>query len=142
MTDRVVPSTCWECSTMCGSLVTLRDGQVVKIGGNPEHPSSEGAFCVKGMHAPAAARQHPDRPVHPLRRVGERGAGQWERVSWDQALEEIADGLGEVKRRYGALSICGAVSNAYFSRGVASQKPHLGARGGRRWETDGSSSAL
>lgn len=119
MPDQVIASTCWECSTKCGALITLRDGRIVKIAGNPRHPHSEGAFCVKGIHAPVAALEHPDRPLHPLRRTGERGTGRWERVSWEQALEEIADRLGEVKRRYGALAICGAVSNAYFSRGAA-----------------------
>jgi len=119
MADLVVPSTCWECSVKCGSLVHVRDGRVAKITGNPDHPHSEGAFCVKGMNAPLAALEHPDRPLYPLRRAGERGAGRWERVSWDEALEEIAERLGAVKRRYGALAICGAVSSAYFSRGVA-----------------------
>ena len=60
----------------CGSLISVRDGRVVKIGGNSEHPHSEGAFCVKGMNAPIAALEHPDRPLHPLRRTGERGSGQ------------------------------------------------------------------
>ncbi|MBI2160930.1 MAG: molybdopterin-dependent oxidoreductase [candidate division NC10 bacterium] len=118
MSERVIASTCWECSTKCGSLITVHDGRVVKITGNPAHPHSAGAFCVKGMNAPLAALDHPDRPLHPLRRGGERGAGRWERVAWDEALAEIADRLGEVKRRYGPLAICGAVSNAYFSRGA------------------------
>ncbi|MFQ5899698.1 MAG: molybdopterin-dependent oxidoreductase [Candidatus Methylomirabilia bacterium] len=119
MTDAIVRSTCWECSVKCGSLVHVRDGRVVKITSNPHHPHSEGAFCVKGMNAPIAALERPDRPLYPLRRRDERGAGQWERISWDEALGEIASRLGEVKRRYGALAICGAVSNAYFSRGAA-----------------------
>ena len=119
MAEQVLRSTCWECSVKCGSLISVRDGRVVKIGGNSEHPHSEGAFCVKGMNAPIAALEHPDRPLHPLRRTGERGSGQWERVSWDVVLEEIAKQLGDVKRRYGALAIGGAVSSAYFSRGVA-----------------------
>ncbi len=116
--ERVVASTCWECSTKCGSLITVRDGRVVRITGNPEHPHSRGAFCVKGLHASLAALEHPDRPLSPLRRAAGRGDGQWERVSWDRALDEIADRLGEVKRRHGALAVCGAVSSAYFSRGA------------------------
>lgn len=74
---------------------------------------------MKGVYAPVAARKHPDRPVYPLRRTGSRGEGMWERVAWDAALDEIADRLGEVKRRYGPLSIAGAVSNHFVSRGVA-----------------------
>ena len=47
----VVPSTCWECGAICGSLLTVRDGKVLKIAPNPAHPSSRGAFCVKGIRA-------------------------------------------------------------------------------------------
>src|SRR5262245_2220210 len=114
-----IPSTCWECSVKCGSLVHVRHGHVVKITGNAEHPHSEGAFCVKGINAPIAALEHPDRPLYPLRRSGERGEGRWKRVSWEEALDEVADRLGDTKRRYGALAVCGAVSSAYFSRGAA-----------------------
>ena len=47
--DGTYPSTCWECGTVCGSLVTVRDGTVTKVGPNPNHPASKGAFCVKGI---------------------------------------------------------------------------------------------
>lgn len=119
MTDKIVKSTCKECPTRCGSIIYMRDEKVVRIAGNPEQPSSRGAFCVKGMNAPQAARDHPDRPLHPLKRVGQRGAGQWERVTWDQALDEIADRWTEVKKRHGAPSIAGACTNHANSRGVA-----------------------
>jgi thiosulfate reductase/polysulfide reductase chain A len=49
--DGTYPSTCWECSTRCGSLVTVEDGCVAKVGPNPDHPGSKGAFCVKGIRA-------------------------------------------------------------------------------------------
>ncbi len=103
----------------CGSLVHLREGKVVKITGNPAHPHSRGAFCIKGVHGPLVALDHPDRPLYPLRRSGERGAGQWERVSWDAALSEIAERMGVVRNTHGALAIAGAVSNHFGSRGVA-----------------------
>lgn len=116
---RTVASTCRECSTFCGSLIQLQDDKVIKISGNPDHPHSRGAFCVKGIQAPIAAREHPDRPLYPLRRTGERGAGTYERVSWESALEEIAERLGSAKGKFGARSIAGAVSSQYFDRGVA-----------------------
>lgn len=119
MADRIVATTCKECSVRCGALVHVRDEKVVKITGNPDHPHSRGAFCIKGVHGPGAAREHPDRPLYPLRRTGERGAGKWERISWDAALEEIADRIGVVKQKYGALAVAGAVSNHFGSRGVA-----------------------
>lgn len=119
MATQVIPSTCKECSVRCGSLIYLDDGRVVRITGNPDHPGSQGAFCIKGTNAPITAREHPDRPLHPMRRKGDRGDGQWERVSWDEAFDEIAERLGQVKRDHGPLSIAGAVSNHFVSRGVA-----------------------
>src|SRR5690349_65261 len=47
--DGVFPSTCWECSVCCGSLVTVADGRVTKVAPNAGHPHSKGAFCVKGI---------------------------------------------------------------------------------------------
>ena len=47
----VVPSTCWECGAICGSLLTIQNGKVLKIAPNPSHPASKGAFCVKGIRA-------------------------------------------------------------------------------------------
>ena len=64
-------------------------GQVRKFEGNPEHPGSRGRNCAKG---PATINQvtDPDRILYPLRRAGARGEGKWERVSWDEALDELA----------------------------------------------------
>ena len=119
MTRKVIASTCKECSVRCGSLIYLEDDKVVKITGNPKHPGSRGAFCIKGVHGPVTAREHPDRPIYPRRRTGERGEGKWERVSWDTALDEIAERIGKVKQQYGPLAVAGAVSNHFVSRGVA-----------------------
>lgn len=119
MTTQIIPSTCSECLVRCGSLVHVEDGNVVKITGNPAHPGSLGGFCIKGMHAPIAARTHPTRILHPQRRVGERGSRKWEQISWEQAFGEIADGIGEVKAKYGSLAIAGATPNQAQSRGIA-----------------------
>ena len=119
MTKTVIASTCKECSVRCGSLIYLQDGKVVKITGNPAHPGSRGAFCIKGVHGPITAREHPERPLYPQRRTGERGEGKWQQVSWDTALGEIAERIGKVKQQYGPLAVAGAVSNHFVSRGVA-----------------------
>ena len=116
--DRGLPTTCWECSTLCGALATVRDGRVVEVLPNPAHPTSQGAFCVKGMRGLPESTYGPERITHPMRRVGARGGGQFERISWDAALDEMADRLAEVRTRHGALSIAGAVSGAFFSRGA------------------------
>ncbi len=119
MARTVIASTCKECSVRCGSLIYLQDGKVDKITGNPDHPGSSGAFCIKGVHGPITAREHPERPLHPLRRTGERGEGKWQQVSWDTALGEIAGRIGKVKQQFGPVAVAGAVSNHFVSRGVA-----------------------
>jgi anaerobic selenocysteine-containing dehydrogenase len=113
-----VASTCWECASKCGSLITVEDdGRVSKIVPNTKSPVSKGAFCVKGMRALPEWTYHPDRLTHPMRRVGERGGGQWQRISWDEALDEMADRMAAVRTQYGPLALVGAVSGAAFSRG-------------------------
>lgn len=113
----IVPSTCWECSTLCGSLLTVRGGTVEKVAPHPAHPGSKGAFCVKGIRGSVEWTYGEARLTHPLRRTGPRGAGGWEQVSWDEALDGVAEGLAAVRDRFGPEAICGATSGAYFSRG-------------------------
>lgn len=90
----LVPTTCFNCESACGLLayVDRDDMHVRKFEGNPEHPGSRGRNCAKG---PATINQvtDPDRILYPLRRVGTRGGGQWERVRWDTALDALADRL-------------------------------------------------
>jgi thiosulfate reductase / polysulfide reductase chain A len=114
----IVPSTCWECSALCGSLLTIEDGKVTKIAPNPEHPGSRGAFCVKGIRAAHEWTYQEQRLRTPLRRVGERGSGRFAPVSWSDALDEMADGLVAVREKYGPFAVAGAVSGAFFSRGL------------------------
>ena len=87
----LVPTTCFNCESACGLLAYVdRDTlQVRKFEGNPEHPGSRGRNCAKG---PATLNQvtDPDRILAPLKRVGARGEGRWEQVSWDTALDDIA----------------------------------------------------
>ncbi|HMK79632.1 MAG TPA: molybdopterin-dependent oxidoreductase [Xanthobacteraceae bacterium] len=114
----IVPSTCWECSALCGSFLTVHDGKVVKIAPNADHPGSHGAFCVKGIRALPEWTYQEARLRTPLRRVGARGSGKFEPVTWDAALEQMAEGLVRVRERDGPLAIAGAVSGAFFSRGL------------------------
>ena len=71
--DGIYPSTCWECSTRCGSLVTLENGHVARVGPNPDHPI-KGAFCVKGIRALPELTYSPNRIARPMRRATARGA--------------------------------------------------------------------
>lgn len=88
----LVPTTCFNCESACGLLAYVdRDTlEVRKFEGNPEHPGSRGRNCAKG---PATVTQltDPDRILHPLKRTGARGGGQWRRVEWDEALDDIAE---------------------------------------------------
>ena len=87
----VIPTTCFNCESGCGLLAYIdKDkGAVRKFEGNPWHPGSRGRNCAKG---PATINQinDPERILYPLKRKGERGAGDWEQITWDQALDEIA----------------------------------------------------
>ena len=87
----LVPTTCFNCESACGLLayVDSETLEVRKFEGNPEHPGSRGRNCAKG---PATLNQitDPDRVLHPLKRAGARGEGRWERVTWDDALDDIA----------------------------------------------------
>jgi anaerobic selenocysteine-containing dehydrogenase len=87
----IVPTICFNCEAACGLLayVDKETLQIRKLEGNPFHPGSRGRNCAKG---PATINQvnDPERILYPMRRVGPRGSGQWERVSWDVVLDDIA----------------------------------------------------
>ncbi|HUK63573.1 MAG TPA: molybdopterin-dependent oxidoreductase [Dongiaceae bacterium] len=87
----LVATTCFNCEAACGLLayVDKETGEVAKFEGNPRHPGSRGRNCAKG---PATLNQiqDPERILYPLRRAGARGEGKWERVTWDEALDDLA----------------------------------------------------
>ncbi len=112
-----VPTTCWECSTCCGALAHVENGRVTRVDPNPAHPASRGAFCVKGIRGLSELTYGEKRLLHPLRRVGERGSNQWERISGDAALDAMAEGFSAARAAHGPLSLAGAVGGAFFSRG-------------------------
>jgi anaerobic selenocysteine-containing dehydrogenase len=86
----LIPTICFNCEAACGLLayVDKDKKRIQKFEGNPEHPGSRGRNCAKG---PATINQvyDPERILYPLRRVGKRGEGKWERVSWDAVLDDI-----------------------------------------------------
>ena len=91
-----VPGMCQLCSTICGTIGHVKDGRLVKIEGNPKDPNSRGYLCARG-HAGLNHLYHPERLLYPLKRVGKRGEGNWKRISWDDALDEIAVKLKAVR---------------------------------------------
>lgn len=91
-----VPGMCQLCSTVCGTIGLVKEGRLIKIEGNPADPNSRGYLCARG-HAGLNHLYHPERLLYPLKRVGARGEGKWKRVSWDEALDEIAVKLKAVR---------------------------------------------
>ena len=79
-----------DCPDSCLMDVTIDHGKAVKITANKEHPFTRGFLCTK-VNRYVERTYHPDRLLHPLRRIGPKGSGRFARVSWDDALAEIAD---------------------------------------------------
>ena len=104
-----VTSICGICPGACGVNVKLVDGKIEKILPIKGHPI--GVVCVRGVHAREIVYSR-DRLKTPLLRVGERGEGRFERISWDEALERIADAFQKIKKESGAEAVM-----SYFGRG-------------------------
>ncbi|MFQ6111273.1 MAG: molybdopterin-dependent oxidoreductase, partial [Nitrospinota bacterium] len=94
--ERWVPTVCMQCPAGCGITVRVVDGRVVKIEGNPLYPANLGRVCPKGQ-AGLQVLYDPDRIRGPLRRVGPRGSGRWERISWEDAIASVAKELQEIR---------------------------------------------
>ncbi|MCA9300332.1 MAG: molybdopterin-dependent oxidoreductase [Phycisphaerales bacterium] len=92
----LVPTTCFNCEAACGLVAYIdRETETVrKFEGNPHHPGSRGRNCAKGP-ATLSQIEDPGRILYPLKRVGERGSGKFERVSWDEVLDTIATKVRE-----------------------------------------------
>jgi anaerobic selenocysteine-containing dehydrogenase len=97
---RIIRTSCRGCHGVCQVLVHMEGQKIVKVAGDPESPTSRGYLCPKGAAAPEIL-YHKDRLTHPLRRAGGRGENKWERVSWDEAITEIADRFDRVRRESG-----------------------------------------
>jgi thiosulfate reductase/polysulfide reductase chain A len=108
--DRIVPSFCELCFWKCGILAHVKNGRVTKIKGNPKDPLSNGHLCPRGAGG-TGLLYDPDRLKKPLIRTSSRGSQQFEEVSWDAALNEVAENFERIKSRWGASAL------ALFSHG-------------------------
>src|SRR5512140_3167306 len=92
-----------NCGGRCVLLATVKDGRIVRLESD-DRPDSVAApqlrACVRGRSY-LRRQYHPDRLLHPLRRVGKRGEGKFEKVSWDEALDLVASEMRRVRERYG-----------------------------------------
>ncbi len=93
---QAIPTACWQCVTRCAAVGYVEDGRLVKIGPQMNSIRTGGFICAKGQ---AGVNQvyDPDRVLYPLRRVGARGEGKWKRISWDEALDELAARLKKLR---------------------------------------------
>ncbi|MEK6324826.1 MAG: molybdopterin-dependent oxidoreductase [Acidobacteriota bacterium] len=107
-------STCGMCSAGCGIIVRTREHKANKIEGNPLHPVNRGALCARGQ-AGLEVLYNPDRIKGPMKRIGERGEGKWEEITWDEAIKTLAEKLREIKLQGDASGIVFATLS---SRGV------------------------
>jgi len=105
--EEVKKAGCCFCAVSCGMLVHVRDNRIVKIEPDPENRLSRGFSCERPKYA-IKWLYHPDQLHHPLKREGKRGEGKWRRISWEQAIAEIAARLNELKAEYGpqTLAVC------------------------------------
>jgi anaerobic selenocysteine-containing dehydrogenase len=103
-TTKILKSVCRSCHGGCGVLLHVEGDRLVKVEGDRESPLNHGRLCPIGT-VTLDLVYHPDRLKHPLRRAGARGSGQWQRISWDQALDEISQRLLAIREEFGAEAI-------------------------------------
>jgi len=104
----VLKTTSWSagpgCHGGCGILAHIKDGKLIKIEGDPDHPWNQGRLCARVL-AMTQYVDHPDRLRHPLKRVGARGEGQWEKITWDEAFDLIETKMNAIREAYGPESM-------------------------------------
>ncbi|WJH27391.1 molybdopterin oxidoreductase family protein [Paenibacillus sp. CC-CFT742] len=101
----VFPAVCpLDCPDTCGLLLHKENGKIVKVAGNPDHPITKGAICNKVRNM-AERIYHPERLQYPMRRVGAKGEGKFERISWDEAIHEITGKFKSISAKHGSESI-------------------------------------
>lgn len=108
---RKIPTYCDICFWKCGAIAYVRDGKLWKVEGNPLDPLSEGRLCPRGTGG-VGAHFDPDRLKSPLIRKSHRGEEKWIEVTWDEALDYIAEKMKKIKANYGPEAV------ALFSHGI------------------------
>lgn len=100
----------YDCPAACGLLVETEDNRIIRVKGDPEHPLHHGLICQKMQHHERAVHS-PDRITTPLKRVGKKGEGKFEPVSWEQALTEITDRWKTILTEDGPDAVVGLSSS-------------------------------
>lgn len=117
MAKSTYKTNCHFCGYLCGLIATVEDGRVVDLRPDPSrYPYDE--RILAGCHRwkmNLDVLDGPDRVNHPLKRIGERGSGEWEHISWDEALDDIAGRLTDLKARYGAGVLASMIGGPHTS---------------------------
>lgn len=103
-TGRVRGACPHDCPDTCATIVTVENGRAVRIQGDPDHPVTQGFLCAK-VNRYLERTYHAERLQHPLRRVGPKGSGKFERVSWPEAIADISARLRDVIAKHGAEAV-------------------------------------
>ncbi len=93
-----------DCPDTCSMVFEVENGKLISVKGNAEHPMTRGGLCVK-LKDYEKRHYHPDRLLHPMRRTGPKGSGQFEQISWDEALDEITTRWKAIIDEYGPQAI-------------------------------------
>jgi len=101
---QILKSVCRSCHGGCGTLLHVRDGVLIRVEGDPESPLNKGRLCPIGANSRELV-YHPDRLKYPMRRRGPRGSCEWDRISWDEALDEISERLLAIRDTHGPEAI-------------------------------------
>jgi anaerobic selenocysteine-containing dehydrogenase len=135
-THRIRGACALDCPDTCSWVATVKDGRAVALRGDPDHPFTRGVLCnkVKGY---IAYTQSPDRLVYPMRRIGPKGRGAFERISWEAALDEIAERFAGVIREFGAEAVW-----PYVGSGSLGLIQGVYSAGRRLWNALGTSQHL
>ena len=99
MTTTILGACPHDCPDTCSLLTTVKDGVAIKVQGNPHHPLTDGVLCTK-VSRYTERTYHPDRVLHPMKRVGPKGSGQFRQVSWEEALSDIAARLKAIADKH------------------------------------------
>lgn len=109
---KIIKTTCSTCGPCCEVDAYVKDGKLIGVEGARNTPMQTGGLCAKGVAA-AQYVYNKDRILYPMKRIGEKGEGRFERISWDEAYDMIADNLLRIRREYGGRS---AVFYAGYSK--------------------------
>ena len=113
---KLVKTVCRSCHGGCGVIAHVKNGKVIKVEGDPDSPISHGSMCSRGLAVTQMA-YHPDRILYPMKKSN----GNWQRISWDEALDTVAGKYTAAKEKFGAESILigqgtGRDFESHFSR--------------------------